>query len=444
MLRLTPLFALLALGCSEELIEAGRMRLVSGHEPDPFSVSPVPTRTLVEKEKSSGTVIELDARDGAVQSFSMGLGEAGRFTVRGVDEADLTRVVGHSLLIDPSGFAGGTLPLFVARAGEFGRPPGELPLDLGPAPVATVVASRYLLSATGSAAGLELSGYDFAAWLPIESPPALDCGAASCTPRSLAVLDSTLTLAVGDGWALWFDPVSGGSGNLAEPDGLGSFADVAGGQTLESPEGAAYIVGGTRESAPSSSVLVVGADGVLSHVALSSPRQGAAAVWVSGRGLLVVGGGDATSAGAELLPEGAKAFTPLPQAPDETRGAALVVLDSSSVLRLGGSVAGAPAASVELALGCAQGCDPKPAGDSVEVTGARTFSLGDKAALVVGASTAAVTRAFRFADGKATELELRESRSSATALLLPTGHVGLVGGNHTDLSPARTLELYAE
>lgn len=419
------------------------MWLTSGHEPDPWSASPAPVRALVQKESAAGELRELASPTPPVTGFSLGRGGAGRFVVTGFDAADVPRVRARSLLLEPAGFAGGSLPLFVSRTGSFARPPGELPSELGTAPVATVVAARHLLLARGSAAGLALDGYDLAAWQPVEPPPALDCGAASCEPRSLGVVQGSLVLAVGDGWGFWFDPIVGDSGKVDPPDGLSSFAEVAGGAAVPAPDGSVFIVGGTRAGAPSASVLVIAADGALSHLALASPRKGAAATWVEGRGLVVVGGGDASAAGAELLADGAKAFTPLPQPPDPTEGAAIVALDSSRLLRLGGRLSGGPAPSVELSLGCAASCQPKPAGDALALSPAWAFPRAS-GVLVVGSDEAGETRVLRFEGGKAAGVELREPRSGATPALLPTGHVGLAGGVLAGGGAARTLELYVD
>jgi len=436
---------LLLAGCSEELVEPGKMRLVSGHEPDPWTVSPAPVRARVEKERSDGEIVTIADEPAPIESFSLGQGAPGRFALTGLDADEKPRVRARSLLIDPAGFAGGSLPLFVSRAGELARPPGELSTEVGASAVATAVAERYLLLASGGPGGLFLDGYDLAAWQPMVPPPALDCGAPSCVPRSLCVVQGSLTLAVGDGWGFWFDPVAGDSGSIQEPGGLASFADVAGGVTITAPDGSAYLVGGTRPSAPSASVLVVHADGTLAHLALTASRQGAAATWVEGRGLVVVGGGDAKAAGGELLAEGAKAFTALPLAPDEARGAALVILDSARLLRLGGELGSAPAPSVELSLGCSSSCTPEPAGDAIELLRARAFSLGPGRALLVGADQGGQTRAVRWEAGKAASVELRDARRDAAAVLLPSGHVGIAGGVLLGAGgAARSVELYLD
>ncbi len=428
----------LLLGCGEELVEPGRMRLTSGHEPDPWTLSPAAVRATLEKESASGGLTALGELALPVSSFGLGEGAAGRFVLTGFDAADLPRLRARSLLVDPAGLAGSSLPLFVSRSGELGRPPGELSTDLGKWPVATTIATRHLLVARGAPTGLVLDGYDFAAWRPIAPPPALDCGRASCEPRTLAVSQGSLVLALGDGWGFWFDPIVGDSSPIDEPQGLTSFALVAGGAAVEAPDGAVYVVGGTRLDSPSASVLAIAADGTLSHLALTTARQGAAATWIEGRGLLVLGGGDTTVAGAELLADGSKAFVPLPQAPDESRGAAVVALDSTRILRVGGRVGSDPAPTVELSLGCAASCSPTNAGEVVPLSPAAAFALPGGGTLVVGDDASGTTGVIRWQAGASVAVPLREPRSGATALWMPTGHVGVIGGG------PRTIELYVD
>ncbi|MBI3201214.1 MAG: hypothetical protein HYZ29_06685 [Myxococcales bacterium] len=440
-MRSTPAAVVMALalfGCGEEPIEPGRLVLTSGHEPDPWTAAPAPTRARVDKVLADGEEVSIGEPDPPVSRVSLGTGAAGQFTVTGLGQNDAALVRARSLLLDPVGLAGLTLPLFVSRVDVLARPPGELPNDVGASPQVAAVAQRHLLVARASGATLTLDGYDFAAWSAIAPPPPLECGAASCDLRSLAVAQGSLVLALGDDWGFWFDPIAGDSSPIDPPDGLASFGLVAGGRAIPATDGSVYVVGGTRADAPSTAVLVIGTDGALSHLALSSPRQGAAAVWVEGRGLLVLGGGDATAAGAELLAEGAKAFVPLPQPPDETVGAAAVAWDATRVLRVGGRLGGAPAPSVELSLGCASGCQPKAVGEAVDLSEPVAFALEAERALVVGQDDSGNTSVKRWQAGTWSNVPLREPRSGASALRVPTGHVALVGGG------PRTIELYVD
>ena len=65
-----------------------------------------------------------------------------------------------------------------------------------------------------------------------------------------------------------------------------------------------------------------------SFAALATPREGACATFVAGRGLVVYGG-DGSAAGAELLATGAQLAAPLPFPADDVKGCAATALDSA-------------------------------------------------------------------------------------------------------------------
>lgn len=445
MRRFVPVLLFACSACGEELLDPGRAKLDPGHEPDPWTEAPAATRGLVEKEASDGTRTVVLEAPAPIDSFSLGEGGVGRFVVTGFAEDDTPVVRARSLLLSPAGLASTSLPLFVSRTARFARPPGELITDQGERPAAAVVGGRYLLTAGGQAGDrVALDGYDLGAWRPLAPQPSLGCPSPPCRVSSLAVVADSAALAIGDGWAIWFDLAEGTSGDVALPDGLGSWADVAGGTTIEAPSGEAYVVGGTRSGTASHSVVKLAADGAVTALSLVADRAGAAATWIDGRGLVVVGGGDTVAAGAELLPDGAKAFTTLPYPPDATTGAALLARDGSHLVRLGGRDASGPAPSVELNLACGANCQPSPAFAPVSLDRARAFRLGTDRALVLGDDDGGNVAAVVVDAADSEPRALRDPRRAATFVALPTGHVGVVGGRTPDGSPARTLELYLE
>src|SRR5262249_50462632 len=125
-----------------------------------------------------------------------------------------------------------------------------------------------------------------------------------------------------------------------------SFGDVAGGATLFDDTGLQFIVGATRLSSASSAVLRINVldssnsaygFGTPAWLTLSAPRQGAAAAWVLGRGLVVIGGNpDPSGAGIEVTAPQATKGTPLPFPADGTVGAGAAPLDGSHVIVAGG------------------------------------------------------------------------------------------------------------
>jgi hypothetical protein len=438
--------ALATLGCgSEELAPPGRLALTVGQEPDTWSRSPAPVTVEVERIREDGTREHLETLAAPAEHVSLGRGRVGSYEVRGLDDSAAARVFGRSLLIEPDGFAGATLPLFVGRSGSFARPPGALLHPPGAGFKAAVLARRYALVAGSTPDGfVQTDGYDLGVWAPLASSPRLSCPADPCRFLSLAIVAETLALGVGDSWGIWFDLISQESGDAPLPTGLAGYADVAGGATLMAPDGSAYIVGATRADDPTAAVLEIAADGTLTALSLTSARAGAAAVWVVGRGLVVAGGSD-TGAGIELLAEGSGAFVPLSYPADATAGAALVPIDSASALRVGGrNAAGGAAETAFLALGCGSACAAEPRGAPVALDEASGFSFDGGLGLVVGRASGGETAAFRIdGEGAAEPVPLREPRTGATALRLPTSHVAVVGGVLGDGSPATSIELFA-
>lgn len=443
MRRAAILLLVAVAGCGEELAEPGDAVLIQGADADAWTAAPVPTEVLVEKVLDSGKRHTLTTAAAPLERFSLGRGGVGRFQVQATDGSGVVRARASSLPLDPAGFAESALPLFIARTERFSRAPGELPTAAGSSPPAAIVAERYVLVAPAAGDQVLTDGYDLGGWAPLGplfGP--VSCPAPPCAFRSLAIVDQALLLGVGDGWAVWWDLGTDASGDAPRPQGLASWADVAGGRTVTAPDGSAFVVGATRADPPSQWVVEIAPTGELFARALATPRAGAAATWVDGRGLVVVGG-SASGAGAELLVVGTQAFAPLAYPADATRGAALVALDGARVLRAGGRDAnGAFATSVELELGCVTGCAPLDRAEVVELDDAAGFPLGDGEALLVGRDATGATGGVRVGSAGATPTPLREPRSDATAIATPTGHVAVLGGMRPSGEPATSVELF--
>jgi hypothetical protein len=205
------------------------------------------------------------------------------------------------------------------------------------------------------------------------------------------------------------------------PDG-GSFAEVAGGQTIYAPDGSAYVVGATRRTGTPSNRFLRVQSGALTWGTLSVARLGAGATWVEGRGLIVVGG-SATGAGLEVVATDSVLGAPLPFAavPDAGLGAAPLGTGKLFV---------APGPRV-FDLACTTTCAPEVwAGIPIALTSAQAFSfrtIADRA-WVVGHEPSGNTRVFEARATASTELPLRIPRNRATATPLPTGALAIVGG----------------
>lgn len=70
----------------------------------------------------------------------------------------------------------------------------------------------------------------------------------------------------------------------------GSFSEILEGDVVTSGSGAAFLIGATRTSSHSNLIVRLDPNGTLSTRRLNRPRRGAAAAWVSGRGVAILSG----------------------------------------------------------------------------------------------------------------------------------------------------------
>jgi hypothetical protein len=431
---------LLAIGCSEELLAPATVVITTGQEQDVWSAAPEPVAVEVDKILTNGERVRLTSLEVPAERFSLGRGQVGVLDLTGRDSALAARVRGRSLRLDPAGLATQRLPLFVGRSERFSRPNGRLPRAAG-SPRAALVGGRFLIvTGASDAKSVALDAYDLAVWEVLSSQADLACAESGCAVGSLAGADTNLLFAAGNDFGAFFDFETGATFEAKLPEGLSGFAEVAGGATVLSPDGSAYIVGPSRTGTPSDAVLKVGSGGSLDVLRTTTARSGAAATWVEGRGLVVVAGSD-SGAGVELLADGSNAFVPLAYPPDPTAGAALIAAGTSAVQRLGGYVNGGYAPVVELSLGCGTDCAAVELAPPIAVTDARAFDLGSER-VVVGTVADGTIAPFRLIEGGVEPLAVRESRRDAAILRLPTGHVAIIGGVGLDDAPLDSLELY--
>ncbi len=434
-----------ASGCGgKQLVREGVFELTFGLEPSVWSGTSEALGTNVHRITADGSSELHLELDGPVDAFPMGRGVPAAFEVDiGDGETDPVART-RSLELDPVAFIGSRLPLFLGRTGTFARP-GELNDEHGRHPPVAVIARRFLLAAGASNGDeLRLDFYDLARWDTVPNPPVVTCASPPCTYGSVAAVgpDENLVLLIGGDAATWLDLDQLVSGPATLPSGLTSFSAVDGGRTISGPDGVRYVVGPTRQGDATDAVLRISPDGELAALITAAPRRQAAAAWIDGRGL-VIAGGTSTGPGAEILTQGTEVFDALPFAPDATTGAALAVLDARTVLRVGGKTeAGASAPSVTLDLTCNADCQPTARGDPLDLDRVMVFETAAGTLLATGVLDSGETRAFRFSpDGPRTAIDLREPRAGAASLLLPTGHVALVGGE-TAAGPVLSLELF--
>lgn len=420
-------------GCKDD--PTGTIAVTVGEELDAFSRQPAPTTLVVESIDAEGKPTEIARTALPADEISLGdkeRTEVGALRVRGLDAAGKVLLKGESLYLQFGALENSSFEVFVQRTGELARMP-RAPGALD-APLVGLTVARYLIAASGPSMFL----YDLLALKPLPGFPGFPR-----VPKSLATF-GTAAIVIDDQGATTVDLSTATSTELAAPIG-GTFAEIAGGLTTTAPDGSAYVVGGSRTTGgPTSRVLVIAKDGNVSFATLSTPREGACAAWVDGRGLVVYGG-SATGAGAELVPVGSVQGTPLAYPPDAVKRCGATALDASHVLVAGGAgsatdVGGAAQAAV-IDLACAAACKPAAWPGLLPLVRAEVFPLAVDAALVVGDDATGATRAFRATAvmGAQREVPLKAPRRNARMVALPIkGSVAIVGGG------APSIEQYLE
>jgi hypothetical protein len=447
-----PMIAAL-LGCSSDP-PVLTIEIITGQEGDAFSQEPAVTRVdVIARSVEGDLTLSASAAPGGTFDFGdVPVDTFMGFEATGVDATGAVVVRGRSLNgIYLASVVGEVIPIFVQRVNRWARPPGGLVRAHVDAP-ASILAERYLMTSGGSSASsaegpaetVESDFYDLFAYGGSVGP-AMPRAARSLVARTSAVL------LVDDAGASWVDFDLGTYEDMALPAGLGTFADVAGGQTIEASDGRSFIVGATRREGKTAAVLVVAADGTLSALALSQARAGAAAVWLDGTGV-VVAGGSAEGAGVEVLGPGATAFAPRDFPPDPVEGAGAVVADPQRIALIGGVEAGPMGGSTGaptrlLQPSCSSMCAVEAvpeATPSVVLSRASAFSLGGGRAIAVGEELGGEGLLRSFLVGLVTpstvEAPLRDPRKGASLVPAPNGTLGLVGGVHADGSPALAVE----
>lgn len=398
--------------------------ITTGDEADAFSRSPAPTTLVVDSVGLDGKVAELARTSLPTDDISLGdkgRTDVGAIRVRASDAAGNVVMKGETLYLQFGALENASLEVFVQRVGELARLPRST--GAGDAPLLGTTVARYVVSVNAT----NLALYDMLLLKPIEGLPALPRAARSF------VTFGTAAIVVDEQGASTVDLSTGSASDLAAPAG-GTFAEIAGGSTVSLPDGSAYVVGGTRATGgPSQRVLVISKEGATSFATLAAPREGACATWVEGRGLVVVGGGDANAPGAELIAIGQAQGTPFSYPADTVKRCAAATLDASRVLVAGGSgsaadVAGAAPARV-LDLACSNDCKPVAWPGALPLVRAEAFTLAPNAVLIAGDDATGASRVFRASDTGSREIALKAPRRNARLLALPLeGTVAVVGG----------------
>ena len=433
----------MAFGCSST--DSGTIQLVTGAETDVFSASPKPTQLKVIALDANNNATTIATASLPTDSIDLGQQDedaVATLAVEGTDSSGTQVVFGASLPIQYGAIAGATLPVFVQRTNEFARLPSP-PNDARQNPMLAVIGERFLVVGAGSGPSDPLSTqiYDFASLSPLDSPPSLPR-----VPLSMPVV-GTVALLIDESGGTYYDFSQGAGVDEMPPAGF-SFGDVAGGQVIyDTTDAYVYVVGGTRTTgAPTAAVLQIDTNdasnanyptGNLHWLSLTAPRLGAAATFVSGRGLVVTGG-STTAAGVEILGKTNTTGSALPFPPDSSVGASVsgFANDASHVVVGGGlTPTGGDAGVRKLDLGCGANCGTMGTESwgslSPAVGDSSTFVLpGDTSALVIGNELhGGATHAFVVdSSQKNPEVKTKVAHSGARAMVSPTGTVLLFGG----------------
>ena len=427
------------LGAACSSSDNGSIQLVTGEETDTFTRPPAPTKLRVDAVDSSGHVTTLSTTPLPAATVDLGTqseATVAALEVTGLDASGNRIVFGESLPLLFGGLAGMTVPVFVQRVGELARLPGPLS-DARRAPLLAQVQGQYVFVGGGAEASTAATTqlYDFGQLAPLPSPPTLPL-----VPQSVAFVGTVAWLIGSTGAADYFDFSSNGQAALQAPAG-GSFADVAGGLTVIGDNGVQFIVGATRTSgAATATVLEIDPNdtsnpnypfGGPTWLTLTAPRLGAAATWVPGRGLVVIGG-SGSAAGAELVSPGSTKGSALPYPPDPSGAGGATALSNEIVLVAGGYSATGDAGARTIDLTCTAQCAPvvwEPA-LPVPILFAQAFTIDPANAFVVGSEVlTGRTHAYRLTSATATEVPTKVPHSNARAIWSPVGSVVLFGGS---------------
>ncbi|MEO6601689.1 MAG: hypothetical protein ABIQ16_17565 [Polyangiaceae bacterium] len=430
-------------GCDTSTLPDGAVGFVTAPDDDPWSGPPAVDHVQVDfvQGTTRSSLADLKAPPSTVSIGNGGPSDVvAHFEATGLTSAGDAVVFGSSIPFTVKGFAGAYVPLFVARKGGFATAPSSL-LSPHIRPLSVLASQAYQLVVGSGDAAIDF--FDSGTWAaPSDAPPLPQ------TVKSMAISGWSL-LMINDTQANWLDLTSSSITPASPlPAGLRSFGDIAGGQTLVASDGTIYIVGATRtEGDPTNSIVQIDPAGVLHTLLLKTARLGAAATLVEDS--LLVAGGSADGAGAELLPVSANSFNELDLPADDTTGASLVELTSASALLAGGhDASGAPAPTRGIDLGCSSKCRatklPKA---SLSIAHASAFRLAENVALIVGETDDEETHAYLFDasgdEAMLTEQALRTPRSQASATRLPNGQVAIVGGTElSTLSPALSVDIF--
>ena len=344
--------ALVGVACSVPQPLPIVLRAVGGLDGAPFAGDPKVTRVELRVRDSAGnekTVASATAASGSIDvPDSVRIdGGIGALALAGLGADGTLLTYGRTPSLDLAGVDQNAVAIGVLVA-RLGVPTRAVRMVHAPAGAPHIVSVGAQYAVVSGVVGRSLERFDLLTVGVAEEADLL-----AVAPVTIAAAGPALLALDAAGKATL---LSAGNSTVALPSAPAgtAFTDVVGGAVVDGDDDAAYVVGATRTMA-SDVVLRLGSDGSLAARHLLRARAGAAASWVSGRGLAIVGGianGD-SAASVELLASGATSSAALPFAADTTIGAVLAPASGSLVVRV------SPDGTVEtFDLGCATACVP--------------------------------------------------------------------------------------
>ncbi|HEY5960300.1 MAG TPA: hypothetical protein VIV60_27290, partial [Polyangiaceae bacterium] len=327
-------------GCGESDVPSGRIYFTPGAEAS--SLKSVVTSYVVERIDMKGNSTKLFEGEALPTKIDMGTTGTYRFRATGNDEAGNPIARGESVAQDVHSLAGVEIPIFIARLDRTSIADNTFDLTPGEYPKVGLVGSSAIWLFTQSGEDIATDGYNIAYWLQVTPGTDVDLTKLTCEGgcdlQTLAMVGGTIAFAIGNDATNWVDERAEIKGLLPLPDGLETFANVAGGRAFPGANYTSVVVGATRKGAPTSYTMAFTIEDkavVPVITRLSTARAEAAALFEINLGL-VVAAGSTEGSGIERLAPNASEFEALHYPADPVVGAALIVDDFTHVIRAGG------------------------------------------------------------------------------------------------------------
>ncbi len=360
-----------------------------------------------------------------------------------LDDGSGTPVMrGHTPTISGAELEGQTLPVLCGRVGTMTTTPGNTQTDWTHA-TATLLNNRFILLATEDNATLPPEYFDTAFYTSVVDSYPLPTGAATA-----ATVDGITVLLIDPFAASVLDTSTGNSVSFTLP--IATPVDFAGAVPVQGAD-ALYVIGATRPAGshgPTTAVLRIVSDGTSTGLSLNTPREGAAATWVSGVGLFVVGGTSDPTKSMELLAPGSAGFQPVTSTVPVLVNSALSPTASGGLIALGGvDATGAPSQTLLLSpQSSGMGWSSAPIAPATGVLSAHAYAISTSQAILVGDDMTGATQVWSLTlDGSTfsqENLPLHQPRSHAASVQLAPGYVAVLGGESMPSVAASTVELF--